>query len=220
MHQQTNNLALKLDHCPIIGIKQSGKTTTGLKALAAHKNHLKFFFNTKLEKKWNPWCLKPAINSHNFKEVFKMIYKNPSKFKNGIIMINPDIGQGKKAITPILEFIIRKHQANNNLKTCMLIDEVHVFQSAHGIDPWIERVFIFGGIGLKVFAIAQTPNKIHGSIRDNSDSYILHYTKTSGLNYLVDKGLIQPEELEYFVFPSKYTAYVKYSEMQGWRKLQ
>jgi len=202
-------------HTYITGLTRSGKTTTGFNYLRLQKHSIRIYFNTKLESKWKQQS-KYVLNSDNYKIFLKAVYDNPKDFSDGIICINPDINLGKKGIVPILKYIINRHLKKQSLKTTLLIDEIHVFQSGRSLDEWIERLYVMGlGLGITMMSVAQRPQQIHQTIRQNSETVILHFTKPFDIDYLQKNGEIDFDPK----FPSKYTAYMQPSAMQGWKKI-
>lgn len=202
-------------HSYAIGITQSGKTTSCMKLLNEQQG-IRIFFNSKLEKKWLKHS-KYIVDSTHAIDLLKNVYQSPREYSDGIISIMPNIDEGKKGITPILKYILKRHLNNQMLRTTVLVDEIHIFQSSRSLDDWIERAYVMGlGLNMRMIAIAQRPQQIHQTIRNNSETIILHYTKDFDIAYLKDQGIIDfdPE------FDRKYTAYLQPSAMEGWKRLQ
>ena len=164
-----------------VGATRTGKTTTGLRELQQQPG-LKFFINTKNERKWDKYCYagNPSLDD------IDIIYNNPEIHSQGIISISPrNIANAYSELEKYIKKIFTYHMEDNLLNTVLCVDEIHEYQSKRGVGDSLRRCFSMGlGIGLKTIGISQRPTQIHNDILTNSEIFIAHAVSWDDLEHL------------------------------------
>jgi len=208
-------------HAVVLGSTRTGKTTSALKLLNSQKG-LKLFINTKREKKWFKYMKYACYNEGNM----ETIYDHFSSYSDGIIQYIPD-ATNKNALRDlekVLDVILKRQQENDEIRMTVVVDEIQVYQSAHGCNETLARLWTMGlGLNIVAIAIAQRPQMIHFDLLANTETWLVHAITTFDLDYLKrDKGVLSFDEYpEFKVFGQTipHTAYLQKNKMTGLKKL-
>ena len=211
-------------HLVVLGSTRPGKTTTALKVLQEQKG-LKFFINTKREAKWFKYMKYACYNAGNLETIFD----NFDSYSDGIIQYIPDATDRKAVnkLEEVLDIILKRQQDEEDdkrKKVTIAVDEIQVYQSAHGCNETLARLWTMG-LGLSIFAIgiAQRPQMVHFDLLANTENWILHAITPFDLDYLKkDKGVLSFEEYPEFLVSGEaipHTAYMQTNKMIGLKKL-
>ena len=206
-------------HGVLLGQTQSGKTTIGLKYLAAQKDGLKLFINTKREQKWTKY-FKYMIKTP---EDLEHVYSEYSSYTSDLFLIEPDVTDGGSIdqIGELLDVILKFHQDNpQKFKTYIFIDEIQVYQSKFSRPKSFVRLWTMGlGLGIRAVAVAQRPQLINNDILYNSETWLLCHLTEADLEYLDEKGIIQYAQDKH-VYNSPYDAFLQDNKKTGLKRLK
>ena len=201
-------------HGVLLGQTQSGKTTIGLKYLAAQKDGLKLFINTKREQKWRKY-FKYMIKTP---EDLEHVYAEYSSYTSDLFLIEPDVTDGGSIdqIGELLDVILKFHQDNpQKFKTYIFIDEIQVYQSKFSRTESFARLWTMGlGLGIRAVAMAQRPQLINNDILYNSETWLLCTMVDADMEYLDDKGIIKYDEQKH-MFVGGHPAFIQTNKKQG-----
>ena len=208
-------------HAVVLGTTRTGKTTTALKLLTEQKG-LKIFINTKREKKWFKYMKYAVYHEGNM----ETIYDHFDSYSDGIIQYIPDATNKASLaeLEKILDVVLKRQQENDERRTTIVVDEIQVYQSAHGCNETLARLWTMGlGLNIVSIAVAQRPQMIHFDLLANTENWLLHAITPFDLDYLKkDKGVLNFDEYPEFQVKGEiipHTCYAQYNKMTGIKKL-
>jgi hypothetical protein len=174
-------------HCVILGSTQTGKTTTSLKLLQDQPG-LKLFINTKHDRNFEKYFRFIVGGLEQVKRIVKEY-----EYENGMICFNPPFRKPYKEVESLCEWLIFDYHKPKGTKSCVVVDEAHVFVKKEKQSLWLRRLWTMGlGLGVRAVAISQRGQMFRNSLEipHNSEYYIIHALKDHDLKYLVDHGYI------------------------------
>ena len=174
-------------HTLVIGQTRSGKTFDAIKLMQSQEftDGLKLYINTKLENKFYPNFRSVVEDMDLFHSILTDHYRHP---KNRFVYcFNP---YNKSLVDDLIDELFEMKRAGTlKGRVYVGIDELHQYKGKR-FEP-LRKLFTMG-LGFDLFAvgISQRIQHVNNDARENSDIFIIKYSKDVQMEFLEQRGYI------------------------------